>query len=177
VKSVMKKQNDVHSAFVTAREHLQIGNAVAAIILLEDGRYLLQLRDNIESIWYPNHWGCFGGGVEPGEDPARALRRELREELSFDFTDTRFFTELEFDLAGLGLDRYYRKYYLVFMTFAEMDCLRLTEGVKFATFDAAAMLGTLELSPYDAFALFLHARSDRISGRSDLEGRDISHQQ
>jgi 8-oxo-dGTP pyrophosphatase MutT (NUDIX family) len=171
------KQNDGHSAFVTAREHLQIGNAVAAIILVEDGRYLLQLRDDIESIWYPNHWGCFGGGVEPGEDPMRALRRELREELSFEFTDARFFTELKFDLAGLGLDRYYRKYYLVPMTFAEVDCLRLTEGVKFAAFDGDTMLGTLDLSPYDAFALFLHARSFRIGSRSDLEGRDIPHKQ
>ena len=159
----MKKQNDGHSAFVTSREHLQIGNAAAAIILLTDGRYLLQLRDNIESIWYPNHWGCFGGGVEPGEDPARALRRELREELSFDFTDARFFTVLEFDLAGLGLGRYYRKYYLVRMTLAEMEGLRLTEGVRLAAFDGDTMLGTLDLSPYDAFALFLHARGFRIA--------------
>ena len=158
----MKKQNDGHSAFVMAREHLQIGNAAAAIILVEDGRYLLQLRDNIESIWYPGHWGCFGGGVEPGEEPVRALRRELREELSFEFTEARFFTELEFDLAGLGLDRYYRKYYLVRMTLAEMEGLRLTEGVGFAAFDGDTMLGSLDLSPYDAFALFLHARAFRI---------------
>ncbi len=158
----MKKLNDGHSAFVTARDHLQIGNAAAAIILVEDGRYLLQLRDNIESIWYPNHWGCFGGGVEPEEDPVRALRRELREELSFDFTDARFFTELEFDLAGLGLDRYYRKYYLVSMRLVEMEGLRLTEGVRLAAFDADTMLGTLDLSPYDAFALFLHARGFRL---------------
>jgi len=158
----MKKQNDGHSAFVMAREHLQIGNAAAAIILVEDGRYLLQLRDNIESIWYPGHWGCFGGGVEPGEEPVRALRRELREELSFEFTEARFFTELEFDLAGLGLDRYYRKYYLVRMTLAEMDCSRLAEGVGLAAFDGDTMLGSLDLSPYDAFALFLHTRGFRI---------------
>ena len=104
----MNKQTGAPSVFVTARAPLPIGDATAAIILLEDGRYLLQLRDNIESIWYPGHWGCFGGGVDPGEDPVRALRRELREELSFEFTEARFFTELEFDLAGLGLDRYYR---------------------------------------------------------------------
>ena len=158
----IKKQTNGRSAFVTSRARLAIGNAAAAIIQLEDGRYLLQLRDDSESIWYPNHWGCFGGGVEPGEDPVHALARELREELSFEFTEARFFTELEFDLAGLGLDRYYRKYYLVRMTLAEMDCLHLTEGAKFAAFDGDTMLGTLDLSPYDAFALFLHARGFRI---------------
>ena len=173
----MAKHNDGRSAFVTARAHLQIGNAAAAIILVEDGRYLLQLRDNIESIWYPNHWGCFGGGVEPDEDPLRALRRELREELSFDFIEARVFTELEFDLAGVGLDRYYRKYYVVHMTLVEMEGLRLTEGVGVAAFDADTMLGTLDLSPYDAFALFLHARSYRIGSGSDLEGRDFPHGQ
>ena len=158
----MNKQTGAPSVFVTARAPLPIGDAAAAIILLEDGRYLLQLRDNIESIWYPGHWGCFGGGVDPGEDPVRALRRELREELSFEFTEARFFTELEFDLAGLGLDRYYRKYYLVGMTLAEMDGLRLTEGVGLAAFDGDTMLGSLDLSPYDAFALFLHTRGFRI---------------
>jgi len=158
----MKKQTDHPSAFVTGRARLAIGNAAAAIIQLEDGRYLLQLRDDSESIWYPNHWGCFGGGVEPGEEPVRALRRELREELSFEFTEARFFTELEFDLAGLGLDRYYRKYYLVRMTLAEMGCVRLTEGVGLAAFDGDTMLGSLDPSPYDAFALFLHARGFRI---------------
>ena len=162
MKSVTKKQNDGHSAFVTAREHLQIGNAAAAIILVEDGRYLLQLRDNIESIWYPNHWGCFGGGVDPGEDPVRALRRELREELSFEFNEASFFTELQFDLAGLDLGRYYRKYYVVRMTLAEMEGLHLTEGAGLTAFDGDTMLRTLDLSPYDAFALFLHARAFRI---------------
>jgi len=158
----MNKQTGAPSVFVTARAPLPIGDAAAAIILLEDGRYLLQLRDNIESIWYPGHWGCFGGCVEPGEEPVGALRRELWEELSFEFNEACFFTELQFDLAGLDLGRYYRKYYVVRMTLAEMDCLRLTEGVGLAAFDGDTMLGSLDLSPYDAFALFLHTRGFRI---------------
>jgi len=158
----MNKQTGAPSVFVTARAPLPIGDAAAAIILLEDGRYLLQLRDNIESIWYPGHWGCFGGCVEPGEEPVGALRRELREELSFEFNEASFFTELQFDLAGLDLGRYYRKYYVVRMTLAEMEGLRLTEGVGLAAFDGDTMLGSLDLSPYDAFALFLHTRGFRI---------------
>ena len=35
------------------------GDAVAAIIVDEDGRYLMQLRDDIPRIFYPGHWGCF----------------------------------------------------------------------------------------------------------------------
>ena len=45
------------------------------------GEVLLQLRDNIPSIRFPNHWGCIGGGVELGETPEQAMLREVDEEL------------------------------------------------------------------------------------------------
>jgi len=35
----------------------------------------------------PNCWGLFGGGVNDGERPVKAMRRELREETGFDFRD------------------------------------------------------------------------------------------
>ena len=53
---------------------------VAALLVLDDGRYVMQLRDAIPRIFYPGHWGCFGGAVEAGEEPEQALRRELAEE-------------------------------------------------------------------------------------------------
>jgi len=55
----------------------------AAVMLFVNarGEVLLQLRDNIPSIRFPNHWGCIGGGVEPGETPEQAMLREVDEEL------------------------------------------------------------------------------------------------
>src|SRR5215213_9108905 len=41
---------------------------------------LLQLRDEIAPT-YPHHWGLFGGHMEEGESPDRAVWRELQEEL------------------------------------------------------------------------------------------------
>jgi 8-oxo-dGTP pyrophosphatase MutT (NUDIX family) len=94
---------------------LQLGNAAAAIIVVDDDRYLLQLRDSIPGIWYPGHWGLFGGGVETGEDEITALRRELREEIGLDLEekDARLFTRFDFDLRPVGKDRYFRSYYEV----------------------------------------------------------------
>jgi 8-oxo-dGTP pyrophosphatase MutT (NUDIX family) len=149
-------------ALITGQTKLSVQNASAAIIVLEDGRYLLQLRDDREEIWYPDHWGCFGGGVESEEDPLEALRRELREELGYDFQEAKLFIQLDFDLPGLKLERYYRKYYLMTMPVADMRHLTLGEGKAVAAFDGDTMLSSLKLTPYDAFVLFLHARAFRI---------------
>lgn len=56
---------------LTQQFPLQTGNAVAAILMDDRGRYLLQLRDEAPQIWYPGHWGLFGGSVEPGEKRSR----------------------------------------------------------------------------------------------------------
>lgn len=158
----MKDSQDSNPAFVSSRAQLLVSDAVAAIILLEDGRYLLQHRDDLPHIWYPNHWGCFGGSVEPGENPVKALQRELREELAIEFHEANYFVQIDFNLAGLGLGPYYRKYYVVCISPAEMAGVRLGEGKAVMAFDSDTIFKTLTVTPYDAFALFLHARSFRI---------------
>jgi ADP-ribose pyrophosphatase YjhB (NUDIX family) len=45
-----------------------------AAVIFEDGRVLLQRRDDT------GRWGLPGGGVEPGESVRQALIREVREE-------------------------------------------------------------------------------------------------
>jgi 8-oxo-dGTP pyrophosphatase MutT (NUDIX family) len=54
---------------------------VALAILLRDGQFLMQLRDDLPHILYPGCWGLFGGHMEAGEDPESACRRELHEEI------------------------------------------------------------------------------------------------
>ncbi|MEN9519917.1 MAG: hypothetical protein RLZZ381_2505 [Cyanobacteriota bacterium] len=57
--------------------------SVAIAIIHQDGKYLMQLRDDISTIVYPGVWAFFGGHIEPGEEPEIALRRELREEINY----------------------------------------------------------------------------------------------
>ena len=59
---------------------------VAIAILYRDGKFLLQLRDNIPGIAYPGYWGFFGGHIEAGENPEDALKRELLEEITYTAT-------------------------------------------------------------------------------------------
>ena len=59
-----------------------------AIAMIEcDGRWLLQLRDDIEGILYPGQWALFGGHLDPGETPEVALKRELEEEINWAGSD------------------------------------------------------------------------------------------
>ncbi len=56
---------------------------VALALLEKQGRWLLQLRDDMEGIVAPGTWGLFGGHLEAGESPEQALRRELLEEITY----------------------------------------------------------------------------------------------
>ena len=54
---------------------------VSLAVLERDGRWLLQLRDDIEGILFPGHWGLFGGHLKKDEKSYDGLKRELMEEL------------------------------------------------------------------------------------------------
>lgn len=51
-----------------------------AVVIVVDDWYLLQLRHNKQGIFFPNHWGCFGGRLEPSESAEAALCWELDED-------------------------------------------------------------------------------------------------
>ena len=53
-------------------------------ILLCDGEYVLQLRNNIPTISAPGQWSLFGGMTQDNEAPLHAVRREIMEELELD---------------------------------------------------------------------------------------------
>lgn len=145
------------------QDQLAVGDAVAAIITVGVGRYLLQHRDNVPHIWYPGHWGCFGGGVQEGEEPLEALRRELNEEIEFQPSQIRYFSRFDFDLDPIGLRSYYRTYYLINISPEEQAGLILHEGDGMEVFEGNAIFEKLLVTPYDAFALFLYHYQSHLS--------------
>ncbi|OYV27713.1 MAG: hypothetical protein B7W98_01215 [Parcubacteria group bacterium 20-58-5] len=51
------------------------------IIIVHKGTFLLQLRDDNPNILNPSKWGFVGGGIDEGEQPEEAIRRECTEEI------------------------------------------------------------------------------------------------
>ncbi|MFN5513195.1 MAG: NUDIX hydrolase [Cyanobacteriota bacterium] len=72
---------------------------VALAILHQEGRYLLQLRDDLPTILYPGHWSLFGGHLDPGESPLTGVQREIWEEIAFNLENPVFFDCYGDDLA------------------------------------------------------------------------------
>ncbi len=51
------------------------------VILKYNHKFLVYLRDNKETIPFPNYWDLFGGGIEEGETLKDCITREIYEEL------------------------------------------------------------------------------------------------
>ncbi len=73
--------------------------SVALAILHQDGRFLMQLRDNIPTIIHPDRWGFFGGHIEPGETPEMGVKREVLEEINYQLKDPIFFCRYDDEVA------------------------------------------------------------------------------
>jgi 8-oxo-dGTP pyrophosphatase MutT (NUDIX family) len=160
--------NDINSLveshvdnFLFGEGLLTPGNAAAGLIVLDDGRYLCQLRSQIPGIYYPDHWGLFGGAVDLGERPEAALKRELQEELMLEVDNAEYFTEFTFDFSFCGMGQVWRRYYLVQYNSEKLNLLRLGEGREFRAFTTCEILRQSRLVPYDAFAIWLHATQQR----------------
>jgi ADP-ribose pyrophosphatase YjhB (NUDIX family) len=65
---------------------LQVG--VKALLKNKDGKYLLIRRSSEKYPEVGAKWDIVGGRIDPGTPLLDNLKREIREEISFEFTDT-----------------------------------------------------------------------------------------
>lgn len=82
-------------------------------ILNQDRKVLLNLRDNIPGISYPNYWTLIGGHVDPGESAREAAFREVWEEVGLSLTQLTWHNSLPNPRNG-ALDQ-------VFVAIVDMD--------------------------------------------------------
>ena len=74
------------------------------------------------------------------------------------------FATIDYDLQPIGLDCYSRKYYEVPVTLTAWNRVVLHEGSEVRALRGDEALSLPRISPYDAFALFLHHNRNRLAG-------------
>lgn len=154
---------EITSTFLNDQRSVNPKNASAAIIVNKYDQVLLQLRDDKEGIFFPSHWGFFGGASEDGEEFLKGLIRELEEELTIVFDHDQI---EEFIRVDLGFDVVHplvkRVFYIVSITDHQIEQLQLKEGKASRFFSRQESLTIPNFTPYDRFALWVYFNQKRV---------------
>ena len=147
-------------------DHLDLPGAdidcydVACLLITQDGRYLMQLRDDLPHLPLRNHWGLFGGQVEEGETLQQAMIRELQEELEFTPASLTRFTETTFKF--LGRKRHHKTFFIAPILESDIAAMRQHEGAGKRLFRVTELLQEPLFVPWDVLGVILHARQDAM---------------
>ena len=131
--------------------------AAVAMLVSEDGQYLLQLRDGTPGIWCPDMLCFFGGRLDADEDAETALRRELMEELEFSPRAPTYFSFICYGTArfepGIGCHYVYE----VEVTKSDITGMTQHEGAGMKLLSPGDVLSHKHpISPVDMQMLYVH---------------------
>jgi 8-oxo-dGTP pyrophosphatase MutT (NUDIX family) len=129
------------------------------------GKILLQHRSK-DAPRLPNYWAFFGGGVEEGESPTRALEREVLEELSYQVQRPYFL------MAQTIRDEQDENTKYVFIEKYEDQPLQLGEGQAMGWFSLDETLG-LKMIDHDRVVVEqIRDYLDQLSERDTQKGSE-----
>lgn len=127
---------------VAFRETRHSGEAVMTVLVNESREVLLNLRDDLPHILYPNHWAILGGTVEDGESRDEAVKREIKEEIGYEVQECVEYCHV---IDGMGAG------HLVTIFIAPIDVaaedLQLNEGAALRFFAHEELLD-LKMTPF-----------------------------
>lgn len=133
-----------------------IKKVVGIIFINKNMKLLTYLRDNNDSILYPNHWSFLGGHIEEGETILDALKREIKEEIDYEVNTN------EIIYLGEFYDEYGTLVYMYKSSInKKLNELTLTEGQRLGYFDFEEIY-KLKLPP--SLKEFLIKNKNKIMG-------------
>jgi 8-oxo-dGTP pyrophosphatase MutT (NUDIX family) len=128
----------------------------SAVILFYKNKVLMQLRSKNKKIFYPNHWGCFGGSKIKHETYLNCAAREVAEEINIKLRKNRFifFLKLSFFL-NFSKKKFIRNFF-----YLKIDNIKkfkknfkLNEGSDYNFFTKSQVNNLLNTVPYDKYAI------------------------
>ena len=115
-------------------------------------KYLLQLRDNKENIFFPGFWGLFGGRQDNNEKEKLAVKREVKEETNLNVLILSQILSVNFHMIGLKKKR---KITYFNCKIKKSPKITLNEGQKY-NFFSFNELKRLKIVPMDFVAINCH---------------------
>lgn len=133
----------------------------SAIIIYYKNRVFINLRSKNKKIFYPSHWGCFGGAKNRKESYLMAALREFYEETQIKTSknNLKFFFNLDFTIPS-SYKKIRRNFYLFKIKNIKLfnKNFYLSEGVKAKFFTKTDFLKIKKFVPYDKLAIDLFFR-------------------
>lgn len=125
--------------FETAQKNNLFKNNMASCtaFIFFNSKILLMLRDNNSKTVHPNVWGIIGGGIECGESPNEAIKRECKEEINI----------IPSQLCFIGKDGDNRYRYFAKLTPKEASLIKLGNEGQRLKFYEIEKLKELSLTP------------------------------
>lgn len=102
---------------------------VVTIVPIHKKKYLMQLRDENKQIAFPGKWGFFGGSIETNEMPYEAAKRELLEEITYDFEELILLNEQKIERLNVRITTFYCQ------LLCDINKLKLKEGMDLKLVD------------------------------------------
>ena len=133
----------------------------SAVIAFYNKKVVLHLRSKKKNIFYPNHWGLFGGAKYSNELYKKAAIREFNEETSIKLDERKlfFFIRLYFNFPRKK-KMICRKFYIYKIKDINKfeSKFKLCEGIKKKFFSNHQYQKLKKVTPYDKLAidLFFH---------------------
>ncbi len=133
-------------------------NFSVAAIIKYNNKYLFQKRDNKKEIFYPGFFGLFGGLPKKNEKPIDCIKRELREELSLNIQESKYF--LTTDLKSTKFRKknskiFKRHFFLCKLPINFKKKIKLQEGSSYKFIDLKS-IDILKFVPFDIATVYFH---------------------
>jgi len=139
---------------------MKIIRAVKSLIVDGQGRYLLQLRDNVPTITFPAYWSLFGGALEGLETPINGIKRELYEELGYRPSLIEEFLSYKYSIEKVNIIDREVTIFSSFIDSYEIEELELMEGQSLAFFTILELQKENNVVPLDLSTVLMHGLSE-----------------